>query len=155
MRSAASGVEPSTEASSSPSMELPKVVSRSITSRSMMISSKSSSRQMVIAWKVRGLSHSPEIIVLRPASIRLAIAISPSRESNSTEPISRRYMRTGSSVRSRFSAEPAAAVTSREVFTSTISVDLASSSSASSASITLMPISESIDITSSICSEDT
>ena len=36
----------------------------------------------------------------RPASMRLAMAISPSRESSSTEPISRKYMRTGSSVRS-------------------------------------------------------
>ena len=32
--------------------------------------------------------------------MRLAMAISPSRDSSSTEPISRRYMRTGSSVRS-------------------------------------------------------
>jgi hypothetical protein len=32
--------------------------------------------------------------------MRLAMAISPSRERSSTEPISRRYMRTGSSVRS-------------------------------------------------------
>jgi hypothetical protein len=45
-------------------------------------------------------SHRPAIIASRPASMRLAIAISPSRESSSTEPISRRYMRTGSSVRS-------------------------------------------------------
>ena len=42
----------------------------------------------------------PRIIVSRPASMRLAMAISPSRESSSTEPISRRYIRTGSSVRS-------------------------------------------------------
>ena len=62
--------------------------------------STSSSRQMMIAWKVSGLSHRPAIIASRPASMRLAIAISPSRESSSTEPISRRYMRTGSSVRS-------------------------------------------------------
>src|ERR1700747_2560486 len=60
----------------------------------------SSSRQMMIAWNVSGLSHSPAIMASRPASMRLAIATSPSRESNSTEPISRRYMRTGSSVRS-------------------------------------------------------
>ena len=39
-------------------------------------------------------------MVSRPASMRLAMAISPSRERSSTEPISRRYMRTGSSVRS-------------------------------------------------------
>ena len=33
--------------------------------------------------------------MLRPASMRLAISISPSRESSSIVPISRRYMRTG------------------------------------------------------------
>jgi hypothetical protein len=55
---------------------------------------------MMMAWKVSGLSHSPAIIASRPASMRLAIAISPSRDRSSTEPISRRYMRTGSSVRS-------------------------------------------------------
>ena len=54
----------------------------------------------MIAWKVIGLSHSPMIIVSRPASMRLAMAISPSRLSSSTAPISRRYIRTGSSVRS-------------------------------------------------------
>ena len=55
---------------------------------------------MMMAWKVSGLSHRPAIIASRPASMRLAMAISPSRDSSSTEPISRRYMRTGSSVRS-------------------------------------------------------
>ncbi|MCY1238092.1 hypothetical protein D9M72_508110 [compost metagenome] len=35
----------------------------------------------------------------RPASMRLAISISPSRVSSSTVPISRMYMRTGSVVR--------------------------------------------------------
>ena len=69
-------------------------------SRSRILPSFSSSRQMMMAWKVSGLSHSPAIIASRPASMRLAMAISPSRESSSTEPISRRYMRTGSSVRS-------------------------------------------------------
>ena len=60
----------------------------------------------MMAWKVSGLSHRPGIIASRPASMRLAMAISPSRESSSTAPISRRYMRTGSSVRStgRFGA---------------------------------------------------
>src|SRR5256885_11311829 len=62
--------------------------------------SLSSSRQMMMAWKVSGLSHRPAIIASRLASIRLAIAISPWRESNSIDPIVRRYMRTGSSVRS-------------------------------------------------------
>ena len=69
-------------------------------SRRKTFPSFSSSRQMMMAWKVSGLSHRPAIIASRPASMRLAIAISPSRESSSTEPISRRYMRTGSSVRS-------------------------------------------------------
>ena len=55
---------------------------------------------MMMAWKVSGLSQSPAIMASRPASMRLAMAISPSRERSSTEPISRRYMRTGSSVRS-------------------------------------------------------
>ena len=35
--------------------------------------------QSMIALKVIGLSHSPQIIVSRPASMRLAMAISPSR----------------------------------------------------------------------------
>ena len=73
-------------------------------SRSRILPSLSSSRQMMMAWKVSGLSQSPAIIVSRPASMRLAMAISPSRDSSSTEPISRRYMRTGSSVRSVGSA---------------------------------------------------
>ena len=69
-------------------------------SRRKTFPSLSSSRQMMIAWKVSGLSHRPAIIASRPASMRLAMAISPSRESSSIDPISRRYMRTGSSVRS-------------------------------------------------------
>ena len=69
-------------------------------SRRKTFPSLSSSRQMMMAWKVSGLSQRPAIIASRPASMRLAMAISPSRESSSTEPISRRYMRTGSSVRS-------------------------------------------------------
>ena len=60
---------------------------------------------MMMAWKVRGLSHRPPIMASRPASIRLAIAISPSRDRSSTEPISRKYMRTGSSVRSLTSVD--------------------------------------------------
>ena len=121
-----------------------------------MSSDSSSSRQMVMAWKVSGLSHRPAIIVLRPASIRLAMAISPSRLSSSTLPISRRYMRTGSSVRSSFSVSLVDTATSRLVDASTTSVPtLPSSSSASSSSMMLMPISDSIDITSSICSDDT
>ena len=114
----------------------------------------SSSRQMMMAWKVSGLSQRPAIIASRPASMRLAMAISPSRDSSSTEPISRRYMRTGSSVRSDGSFF--SAVTSAFGLASTSSPSLSSSSSASSAglassssapsscSTTLMPISLSI-----------
>src|SRR6478672_9535432 len=68
-------------------------------SRRKTLPSLTSSRQMMMAWKVSGLSHRPAIIASRPASMRLAMAIPPSRDSSSTEPISRRYMRTGSSVR--------------------------------------------------------
>ncbi len=48
-------------------------------SRSRISPSLSWSRQMMMAWKVSGLSHSPSIMVSRPASMRLAMAISPSR----------------------------------------------------------------------------
>ena len=96
----------------------------------------------------------------------LAMAISPSRDSSSTEPISRRYMRTGSSVRSDgsfFSATASdfglASTTSRPVSSSSSSSCSSaafsvspSSPSASSVSTTLMPISLSIAMMSSICS---
>ncbi len=78
---------------------LDSMASRSRISRSCISSLLSASDHMMMAWKVIGLSHSPMIIVSRPASIRLAMAISPSRLSSSTAPISRKYMRTGSSVR--------------------------------------------------------
>ena len=99
-------------------------------SRRKTFPSFNSSRQMMTAWKVSGLSHSPAIIASRPASMRLAMAISPSRERSSTEPISRRYMRTGSSVRSDGSlASDLAGVFG---VTSTSSPDSLSSSSGSS-----------------------
>ncbi len=144
---------PTIGSSSSSSVSL-NVVSRSITSRRRISSSKSSSRQIVIAWNVKGLSHNPSIIVLRPASILFAMAISPSRDNNSTEPISRRYMRTGSSVLSKVSLPVAAKVTSLASLATTVT-SVGPSSSTSSASIIFIPISESIDITSSICSEAT
>jgi hypothetical protein len=43
---------------------------------------------MMMAWKVSGLSNRPPIMASRPPSMRLAIAISPSRERISTDPIS-------------------------------------------------------------------
>src|SRR6516165_10767683 len=69
-------------------------------SRSKTLPSLSSSRQMTMAWKVSGLSQSPAIIASRPASMRLATAISPSRERSFTDAILPKYVRTGSSVRS-------------------------------------------------------
>ena len=86
---------------------------------------------MMMAWKVSGLSHSPAIIVSRPASMRLAMAISPSRDSSSTEPISRRYMRTGSSVRSVGSFLAGAAATAVPVCSAS---SLASSSASAAGS---------------------
>ena len=101
-------------------------------SRRNTLPSLSSSRQMMMAWKVSGLSHRPAIIASRPASMRLAMAISPSRDSSSTEPISRRYMRTGSSVRSPGSDFLVSAGVVRA--TSTSSPSLSSSSGSSRAS---------------------
>src|SRR5438034_842832 len=71
-------------------------------------------------------------------------------ESSSTEPISRRYMRTGSSVRPMSSPS-----TLPRVSASPSSASASAGSSLSSLSITLTPSSESIVIVSSICSEDT
>ena len=99
-------------------------------SRRKTLPSFNSSRQMMTAWNVSGLSHSPAIIASRPASMRLAMAISPSRESSSTEPISRKYMRTGSSVRSVGSL--ASDLATAFGATSTSSPDSLSSSSGSS-----------------------
>ena len=130
-------------------------------SRSRIFASLSSSRQMMMAWKVSGLSHRPAIIVSRPASMRLAMAISPSRDSSSTEPISRRYMRTGSSVRSvgSFLATAATAVpvcsASSLASSSPSACASPSASSGSPSSTTLMPMSDSIAIVSSIWSGDT
>jgi hypothetical protein len=125
---------------------------------------------MMMAWKVSGLSHRPAIIASRPASMRLAIAISPSRDKSSTEPISRRYMRTGSSVRSVGSL--ASDLAGTFCWTSTswpLSLSASSSASSrgsspssrgsspslliSSVSTKLTPISRNIASTSSICSE--
>ena len=136
---------------------LESIASRSRISRSCMWPLLSAVDQSMIALKVIGLSHRPQIIVSRPASMRLAMAISPSRESSSTAPISRRYMRTGSSVRSTvsffFSRTKVSPAPSDLVEPGSCSASR-SSSSASSFSTMLTPISESADITSSICSED-
>ena len=112
---------------------------------------------MMIAWKVRGLSHSPAIIASRPASMRLAVAISPSRDRSSIEPMSRRYIRTGLSVRSAGSLAPDFVGTF--CWTSISSpLSLSGSSSRSSrcsspsslaSSTTLTPISLNLETTSS------
>src|SRR5262249_25516687 len=72
---------------------------RAMMLRSKTLPSLTSADPRMMAWKVSGLSHRPAIIASRPASMRLAMAISPSRDRSLTGPISRRYMRTGSSVR--------------------------------------------------------
>ena len=132
-------------------------------SRRKTLPSLSSSRQMMMAWKVSGLSHRPAIMASRPASMRLAMAISPSRDSSSTEPISRRYMRTGSSVRSvgslvsdlagTFCWTSTSSPPSASGSSSGSSRSFSSSSVASSVSTTLTPISLNMARTSSICSE--
>jgi hypothetical protein len=93
--------------------------------------------------------------------MRLAMAISPSRESSSTAPISRKYMRTGSSVRSTVSfffsmtkRSPSPEPSSSPPESTSGSDAPSSSSSASSFSTTLIPSSFSEDMMSSICSED-
>ncbi len=116
---------------------------------------------MMMAWKVSGLSHSPAIIASRPASMRLAMAISPSRESSSIEPMSRRYMRTGSSVRSPGAlASDFAGTFCWTSISSPLSLSGSSSGSlpcasslASSVSTTFTPTSLNMASTSSTCSE--
>ena len=132
----------------------PCVASRSITSRSRMRPSLIASRQASSAVMVIGLSQMPPIILSWPASMRLAISISPSRLRSSTLPISRRYMRTGSSVRPSSSSSPVASAATTAVLAGSAGV-AAGASSCSSASTTLTPASDSIAIVSSICSEDT
>ena len=124
------------------------MVSRSMISRSGIAPSSTCLRHAIRARMVSGLSYRPPIIISRPASIRFAIAISPSRDSNSTVPISRKYIRTGSS-------EPDTSESDRlpEVVPSSFdSSALASSLSAESTTFT--PISLKADMTSSICSDD-
>ncbi len=169
----ASEISPSSSSSAPSSIlstggSLDSIASRSRISRSCISSLLSASDHMMMAWKVIGLSHRPMIIVSRPASMRLAMAISPSRLSSSTAPISRRYMRTGSSVRSVEAAfffsgtcwlalGPSSPESSSSAALISSGPSLASSSSScasSSLSTMLTPISEIADMTSSICSED-
>ena len=100
----------------------------------------------------------------RPASMRLAMAISPSRESSSTEPISRRYMRTGivgalgrllglGLGRDLLLDLDQLAALALGLLLGLLALPSRSSSLASSVSTTLTPISLNIASTSSICSE--
>ena len=98
---------------------------------------------------VSGDSQIPPIIISRPASMRFAMAISPSRDSNSTLPISRKYMRTGSSVPDTSLSDKLPDARPSSLPSSASSV----SSSLSALSTTDTPISLSVDITSSICSD--
>lgn len=122
-------------------------------SRSSIRPALSASCQAMMARKVSGLSQRPPIIMSRPASMRLAMAISPSRESSSTEPISRKYIRTGSSVRPRVSSLTLPVEGSSSSASSLALTGAASPSSVSSLSITCRPISLRLAMTSSICSE--
>ncbi len=139
----------------------PYVASRSMMSRNSISLRLRRSRHSSKARYVSGLSAMPPIIMSRPASMRLAMAISPSRESSSTLPISRRYMRTGSSVRpiSASSRLPLLRSSSSSVAAASPAAGAFSDaagapSSGSSPSTRLMPISLSIAMVSSICSED-
>ena len=89
-----------------------------------------------------------------PSSIRLAIAISPSRVSRSTVPISRIYIRTGSVVRPGSDSTEAstAAASSTAISSSSASSLSIMSSSSGAVSKILMPTSVSIWIISSIWS---
>ena len=74
------------------------VASKSTMSLKSIVPSLIASFQLIIDLIVIGLSHIAPIIFSLPASILFAIAISPSLESNSTPPISLRYILIGSSL---------------------------------------------------------
>ena len=84
-------------------------------------------------------------MVRRPASRRLASVASPSRVRSALRPISRRYIRTGSSVRPRSSSPILGAAVA-----GFSSGRFSTASAASSPSVTAMPISDSTVIVSSI-----
>ncbi len=82
----------SSNSASSSSMSLTTSLTRTLPLRSLSPISRSSSMaalELSTAWR----------ILRSPSSMRLAISTSPSRVSSETEPILRRYMRTGSLVR--------------------------------------------------------
>ncbi len=92
--------------------------------------------------------------------MRLAISISPSRVSSSTEPISRMYIRTGSVVRPNSGSTVASAASACSSASSSCAAagaaSLMSSVSVSGASSnTWMPMSLKVEIIDSICSAST
>jgi len=115
-------------------------------SRSSILPSFRASRQTRMASNVNGLSRMAPSIISRPASMRFAIATSPSRDRSWTDLISRRYIRVGSSVRPISSSRLPRALAG--------SPSGATGSSPSSLSVTVIPSSDSIVIVSSISSED-
>ena len=74
------------------------VCSKSTISLNSIVPSLIDSFQLIIERIVIGLSQIAPIMSSRPDSILLAIAISPSLLSSSTDPMSRKYNLTGSSV---------------------------------------------------------
>ena len=105
---------------------------------------------------VVGLALMASIMACRPPSMRLAISISPSRVSSSTEPISRMYMRTGSVVRPNSESTVASAASASSAASSSAAAGAASlissDSSSGASSNTEIPMSLIMLITFSICS---
>ncbi len=124
----------------------------------MRISSFSMSSDMRrISSIVVGHDEIAWIMCLRPSSMRLAISISPSRVSSSTEPISRMYMRTGSVVRPNSASIVVESASSASSITSSSAIGAGASfmrscSASGASSYTAMPMSASIVTTPSICS---
>ena len=116
--------------------------------------------ESMISPIVVGSAEIAMIICFRPSSIRLAISISPSRVSSSTEPISRMYMRTGSVVRPNSgstveSAASASSSTSSSGAAAGWFSDMISVSASGASSKTWIPMSLNVEIIDSICSAST
>ncbi len=114
----------------------------------------------MISAIVTGQAEMAWIMSRRPSSMRLAISISPSRVSSSTEPISRMYMRTGSVVRPKSestveSAASAAASASSSLVTVATLSDSSSDSASGACSYTAMPMSLKVPMMPSIASGST
>ena len=110
-----------------------------------IVPSSTSSLHLRKALIAKGVSYIPPIINSLPASILLAIEISPSLDKSSTEPISFKYILTGSSDR---------APSSSDKFPAFLSLSSVSSVEASPCSTILTPISLIAACISSICSEE-